>query len=217
MLQGQLKSSPGSVLSIRFCAFMRELFYVRIWVWFPLCWKEIFCFLSREGDGWWSISRSKVGYWDDILPPPCKEKLSGVNGNESAELHHITQLLGEGKHVRRFYILSFSICLQHCTIYSIPLPLNITSKDIDLLHGKLTVIRPCIFKVSYCNILGCKSVLYFGTPFATQNRQVSSLTKRNSGVLFLWTFWPAPHMKLLISLVIKKRLRCKMASGQMLL
>lgn len=42
-----------------------------------------------------STSRSKVGFWDDVLPPPCKEKLSGVNGNgnESALLHHITQLL----------------------------------------------------------------------------------------------------------------------------
>lgn len=209
MLQGQLK----------LCAQHQVLwFHGRAVSCEDLGEKRSFVFLSRKGDGWWSISRSKVGCWDDILPPPCKEKLSGVNGNgnESAELHHITQLLGEGKHVRRFYSLSFSIC----TIYSIPLPLNMPSEDLYLLHGKITtqsVIRPCIFKVSYCNISGCKSVLCFGTPFATQNRQVSSLTKRSFGVLFLWTCWPTPHMKLLIFLFIKQRLRCKMASGQMLL
>lgn len=111
------------------------------------------------------------------------------------------------------------MCLQHCTIYSILLPLNIPSKDKYLLHGKITtqcVIRTCTFQVSCCNILGSKTVLYFGTPFATQNRQVSTLTKRSFGVLVWWTHCPTPHTKLLICLVIQQRLRCKMASGQML-
>lgn len=43
------------------------------------------------------LEASKAGYWGDVLPPPCKEKLTGVSGNgsESAVLHHITQLLQE--------------------------------------------------------------------------------------------------------------------------
>lgn len=43
------------------------------------------------------LEASKAGYWGDALPPPCKEKLTGVSGkgSESAVLHHITQLLQE--------------------------------------------------------------------------------------------------------------------------
>lgn len=43
------------------------------------------------------LEASKAGYWGDVLPSPCEEKLSGVSGDgsESAVLHHITQLLQE--------------------------------------------------------------------------------------------------------------------------
>lgn len=139
---------------------MGELF---IWC-SPLGWKEVFYFLSREGDGWWSTCRSQVGYWDDALPPPCKEKLSGVNGNggESAVLHHITQLLWERENVWEgfmywVYILSLYIEYMLAALHN--LWQSPSSKDIYLLHGKITtrsVIRPCIFKVSCCNILGVK-------------------------------------------------------------
>lgn len=218
MLQSQLHwQSWLCMLIIRCCAFMGELFMWGFGHDFHNAEKRSFIFLSREGDGCWSTSWSKVGYWDDVLPPPCKEKLSGVNGNgnESALLHHITQLLQEGENVWEGFIYWVSVyaCSTARFMHS---P---SSKDIYLLHGKIStqsVIRPCIFKVSYCNILGCKTVLYFGTPFATQNRQVSRLTKRSFEVLVLWTHWPTLHMMLLISLVTNQRLRCKMASGQML-
>lgn len=53
--------------------------------------------------------------------------------------------------MRRFYIVSFSIRLQHCAFYGLLLPLNMSTKDIYLLHGKIStqsVIRLYIFKVS---------------------------------------------------------------------
>lgn len=88
--------SPASVSSFRFCAFMGELFV----------WGFGYDFYAKKRSSIFSVgkemvevkgstSRSKVVFWDDVLPPPCKEKLSGVNGNgnESALLHHITQLL----------------------------------------------------------------------------------------------------------------------------